>query len=152
MIIDVARPAKAGEILTLQRSAYVTEAQLYADPHLPPLTETLAELRDAIEHGGVLTARLGARVVGAVRGTVDADVCRIGRLVVAPDLQRRGFGATLLAAVESHFAGRVGSYALFTGERSEANLRLYRRAGYEVTHAEVVSERLTLIHLEKPAA
>ena len=31
----------AGELLTLQRAAYVTTAQLYRDPFLPPLLETL---------------------------------------------------------------------------------------------------------------
>jgi hypothetical protein len=30
--------ADAGEILTVQRAAYLTEAQHYADPFLPPLT------------------------------------------------------------------------------------------------------------------
>jgi len=35
----------AGEILTLQRAAFVTEAQLYGDLHLPPLTQTIEDLR-----------------------------------------------------------------------------------------------------------
>jgi len=34
-------PGDAGELLTLQRAVFVTEAQLYDNPHLPPLTETL---------------------------------------------------------------------------------------------------------------
>jgi hypothetical protein len=35
----------AGELLTLQRAAYVTEAQAHNDLALPPLTQSLAELR-----------------------------------------------------------------------------------------------------------
>jgi hypothetical protein len=34
----------AGEVLTLQRAAFVTEAQAYRDLHLPALTQTLAGL------------------------------------------------------------------------------------------------------------
>ena len=34
-----------GEILTLQRAAYVTEAQVYGDPMLPPVIQTLDQLR-----------------------------------------------------------------------------------------------------------
>ena len=38
-------PDDAGELLTLQRAAYVTEAQDHHDAFLPPLTETLQEMR-----------------------------------------------------------------------------------------------------------
>jgi hypothetical protein len=38
-------PGDAGEVLTLQRAAFVTEARAHRDHDLPPLTQTLAELR-----------------------------------------------------------------------------------------------------------
>lgn len=34
----------AGEVLTLQRAAYVTEARAHADRDLPPLLQSLADL------------------------------------------------------------------------------------------------------------
>jgi hypothetical protein len=40
-----------GEVLTVQRAAYVTEAQLYGDPHLPPLAQTLEKLREEVQPG-----------------------------------------------------------------------------------------------------
>ena len=40
--------ADAGEVLTLQRAAYVTEARAHGDLDLPPLLETLAETRAAL--------------------------------------------------------------------------------------------------------
>jgi hypothetical protein len=40
-----ADPADAGDILALQRLAYQSEARLYGDWDIPPLTQTLAELR-----------------------------------------------------------------------------------------------------------
>jgi hypothetical protein len=39
------RTDDAGEVLTLQRAAYVTEAQAHRDLLLPPLMQTFAELR-----------------------------------------------------------------------------------------------------------
>ncbi|NES12947.1 MULTISPECIES: GNAT family N-acetyltransferase [Micromonospora] len=125
--------ADAGEILTLQRAAYLVEAQRYGDPFLPPLTETLDEVRAAIAGPTiVLAARLGTRVVGSVRARVDGDTAHVGRLAVAPDLQGRGVGGRLLAAIEAACAGRVARFALFTGAQSAANLGLYDRRGYRV--------------------
>ena len=37
-------PADAGEVLTLQRAAFVQEAQIYGSTDMPPLTQTLEEL------------------------------------------------------------------------------------------------------------
>ena len=68
--VEAARDEDAGEVLTVQRAAYVSEAQLYDNPHLSALTETLAGVRKAIADEVVLAARLGTRIVGAVRGRV----------------------------------------------------------------------------------
>lgn len=46
--VERAGIADAGELLTLQRAAYVTEALLYGDPELPALTQSLAELVDEL--------------------------------------------------------------------------------------------------------
>jgi ribosomal protein S18 acetylase RimI-like enzyme len=145
--IDLARDEDAGEVLTVQRAAYVSEAQLYDNPHFSALIEPLAEVRKAIAESVVLVARLGHRVVGAVRGRVDGSVCHVGRLVVAPDLQGLGIGRRLLRAVEERVSTPV--FALFTGGRSESNLGLYRKVGYELVREERVADTLTLVHLEK---
>ena len=44
-----------------------------------------------------------------------------------------------------------GGTWLFTGDRSEANLRLYRRHGFEETHREPVPGH-TLVYLKRPGA
>ncbi|WNM40358.1 GNAT family N-acetyltransferase [Micromonospora halotolerans] len=128
--------ADAGEILTVQRAAYLVEAQRYRDLFLPPLTETLDEVRAALAGPTVvLAARLGPRLVGSVRARVDGDTAHVGRLSVAPDQQGRGIGGRLLTAVEAACAGRVARFALFTGAESAENLGLYARRGYRVvTH------------------
>lgn len=144
-----ATDADAGEILTVQRAAYVSEAQLYGNPTLSALTETLNEVRAAIAAGGVLVARLESRVVGAVRGVRDGEDCEIARLVVAPDMQQRGIGAALIDAVERSAVDDVRRFRLHTGDRSEANLRLYQKVGYEVTHSRRVAPTLSLVYLQK---
>jgi ribosomal protein S18 acetylase RimI-like enzyme len=144
--------ADAGEILTVQRAAYVTEAQLYGTPSFSALSEPLDGVRAAIEAEQVLVARLGTRVVGAVRGVCDGRDCEVTRLVVAPDMRRRGIGAELIDAVERTAPAEIRRFWLHTGDRSAANLRLYQKAGYTVTHTRQVSDSLSLVYLEKLVA
>ncbi|MCU1605710.1 MAG: family acetyltransferase [Modestobacter sp.] len=146
--ISPAGPDDAGELLTLQRAAFVTEAQLYGDPRLPALVETLDELRAAL--GLALKATAGPRIVGSVRARVADGVLRIGRLVVAPDQQGRGVGRALLEAVEEAAGPDAHTAELFTGHRSAGNLRLYRRLGYVEQRREQVNADLALVHMAKP--
>ncbi|GII76932.1 GCN5 family acetyltransferase [Sphaerisporangium rufum] len=151
MTIERAGPADAGEILTLQRAAYVTEAQLYGDPFIAPLVESPQGMRAAIEEATVLKAVEDTRIVGAVRGRIAGRSATVGRLVVAPDRQGNGVGTALLAAIERELGPAAEAFDLFTGHLSEGNLRLYRRAGYRETRRERVHDHLTLVHLRKPA-
>jgi GNAT superfamily N-acetyltransferase len=146
--IDRARPEDAGEILTLQRAAYVTEAQLYGDPFIGPLVESAEQVREVISTGVVLKATEGSRIVGSVRGRVSGSTCLVGRLVVAPDRQGVGIGSALLATLHETVPG-VTAFDLFTGHLSGGNLRLYRRLGYRETHRERVQDHLTLVHLRR---
>lgn len=149
-MVEIARavPADAGEILTLQRAAYVTEAQLHGDPFLPPLVESLDQVRTVIETGIMLKAIDSGRTVGAVRGRMSGSTCLVGRLVVAPDRQGQGIGSALLAAIHEAVP-EATAFDLFTGHLSEGNLRLYRRFGYRETRRERVHDHLTLVHLRR---
>jgi ribosomal protein S18 acetylase RimI-like enzyme len=147
--IERAGAADAGEILTLQRAAYVTEAQLHGDPFLPPLVESLDQVAKVIAGSVVLKASHGGRVVGSVRGTLNERTCLVGRLAVAPDLRRRGIGGALMRALEAEVAGGADACDLFVGHLSEPSLRLCRRLGYAETHRERVADHLVLVHLRK---
>jgi Acetyltransferase (GNAT) family. len=137
----------AGEILVLQRAAYATEAQIYADPFLPALTQSLDELENELRSGGGLIATLGERIVAAVRWTVHGDTVHIGRLTVAPDQQGKGLGTRLLRQAE-HDSGAT-SAELFTGHLSAANIKLYVREGYVETRREHLHEGVELVYLAK---
>ncbi len=145
--------AHAGEALTVQRAAYVTEAQHYDAPGIPPLTETLDELRTDLMSGVLaLGAWVGTRLAGSVRGRVDGDRMEVARFAVAPDLQGQGIGTALLSAVESAAPPEVRTLWLITGATSEGNLRLYRKAGYEVVAETTDAAGVALVVLEKPRA
>ncbi|SHN82794.1 Acetyltransferase (GNAT) family protein [Geodermatophilus obscurus] len=139
-------PGAAGELLTLQRAAYVPEAQLYDDVRLPALVQTLDELADELTRSDCLAALAGSRLVGAVRTCERDGVLHVGRLVVVPDLQGQGIGTRLLLAAERT---PLAQATLFTGARSTANLRLYRRHGYVDAHRETVRPGLELVHMFK---
>ncbi|WP_214411098.1 GNAT family N-acetyltransferase [Sphaerisporangium fuscum] len=151
ILIERANPEDAGEILTVQRAAYVSEAQLYGDPFIAPLVESLEQMRASIEESTVLKALAGGRIVGAVRARSSGRTGLVGRLVVAPDQQGLGIGSALLGAAEERLGPEVDAFDLFTGHLSEGNLRLYRRFGYRETRRERVHEHLTLVHLRKSA-
>jgi len=144
------RPADAGEVLTIQRAAYVTEAQAHADLQLPPLTQGLDDLREELARPSVhgWGIRDAGRLVAAVRFEIRDDVAHVGRLVVVPDRQGEGLGSGLLRHAEAHLPAGVRVIELFTGEHSHANLRLYRRLGYRDTHRTDVG-RYALVHLRK---
>jgi ribosomal protein S18 acetylase RimI-like enzyme len=137
-------------LLALQKLAYQSEAKLYNDWSLPPLTQTLESLLEDLTHSIVLKATLGDRVVGSVRARRDGETCAIGRLVVHPELQGRGIGSQLLRSIETRFVG-VARFELFTGSRSEANIRLYQRHGYTITRTQSLSEAIAITFLEKRA-
>jgi ribosomal protein S18 acetylase RimI-like enzyme len=154
VVIAAAHPDDAGELLTVQRAAYLVEAQRYDDPHIAPLTETLDEVRAAIAGDPlVLVARTptprGDRLVGSVRGSVIDGTGRVARLAVAPDLHGHGIGRRLLAAVEAALAPRVTRFELFTGAHSDGNLHLYRTAGYVDLGHRPTPEGPGLTYLEK---
>ena len=126
--------ADAGEVLTIQRAAFASEALIYGDPDMPPLTQTLEELRAELVENLGCVAVSDHRIVGAVRARLDGTLLLIGRLAIAPDQQGEGLGTTLLNAVEERGRDAGATEAeLFTGALSEANQRLYEREGYHRT-------------------
>jgi ribosomal protein S18 acetylase RimI-like enzyme len=147
--ITAASTRDAEAILALQKLAYQSEATLYDDWSLPPLTQTIDSLHEEFTHSIVLKATLGERIVGSVRARQNGDVCAIGRLVVHPEVQGKGIGSQLLCSIEARFV-RVAKYELFTGSKSEGNIRLYRRHGYTITRTEPLSQTVSIVFMEKP--
>jgi GNAT superfamily N-acetyltransferase len=128
--IRPAAAAEAGEVLTVLRASFVTEAQLHDDPHMDPLTESLDELRATIAAGGVLIAVDGTRIIGTIRARPKGSLWHIARVAVVPDLQGRGIGSAMLRAVEAVAPDAFEEFEIATGPKSVRNVALYERHGY----------------------
>ena len=148
--IDVVSRDAAGELLTLRRAAFVSEAQLYDDPHIPPLTQTLDELVEDLADESVITlgAWIGHRLVGSIRVLLEGKKATLGRLAVAPDLQGMGIGTELLLAVVPHLSEGIEEVWVFTGRDSVQNLALYAKHGYEHEYDQTAGD-VTYAYLRK---
>ena len=146
--ISPAITSDAGAILSLQKRAYESEARLYNDWSIPPLVQTLDSLVEEIKAITVLKAVEGGGIVGSVRAKLDGTNCFIGRLIVEPAHQGHGIGTALLQAIEGSFPNAT-RFELFTGSRSEGNIRLYQRHGYAVVRTEQLSEQVSLVFMHK---
>jgi ribosomal protein S18 acetylase RimI-like enzyme len=135
-------------ILAIQKEAYLAEAAIYHDFTLPPLRQSLAEIGLESESKVFLKAEVDGILVGSVRVVLSDRTCLIGRLIVDPKFQRRGIGSALLSAAESVFPEAV-RFELFTGSRSEANIRLYERHRYVRFREEALTSALTLTYMQK---
>jgi len=135
-------------ILELQYSAYQSEAIIYNDFALPPLTQPLSEVQQEYEKGVFLKAvNENGVIIGAVRAFPNGDTTKINKLIVRPDKQGQGIGTKLLLAIESECPST--RYELFTGHKSARNIKLYERLGYARFKEEKVSDERTLVYMEK---
>ena len=148
MLITLASVDDSAAILDLQKLAYQSEAAIYNDFSLPPLTETLDDFRSRFSSRVVLKAIDQDRIIGSVRAYQVRKTCHVGRLIVHPDYQRQGIGTQLMNRIEAAF-GAVERFELFTGHKSENAIRLYERLGYRMFKQVPVHERLTLVFLAK---
>ena len=150
MIIEEAGVGDAEEILSLQKAAYASEAERYDDHTIPPLTQTLEEIKVDFDKQFFLKAVEEDVIVGSVRAYQEEETCYIGRLIVLPDRQNRGIGSRLMDEIESRFSG-ADRFELFTGHLSEGPLHIYAKRGYKPFRTEPMHDRLTIVFLEKHA-
>jgi len=148
LLIKRARVEDADVILDLQKLAYLSEAEIYNNDRIPPLTQTLEDIRAEFDNQIFLKALIDGRIVGSVRACRTAGTCHIGRLIVHPDFQNRGIGTRLMNKIEGQFSA-AERFELFTGDNSERNLYLYRKLGYKEYRRQRFQENLVLVFLAK---
>ena len=148
MSIEQATIDDVGEILALQKLAYVSEAEIYDDFTIQPLHQTLEEIEAEFADQCFLKFCADGRIAGSVRAYASKGTCFIGKLVVHPECRNQGIGTRLLEEIENAF-DQVERYELFTGHRSEKNLHLYRKHGYKIFKRQRLTEDLTLVYMEK---
>jgi ribosomal protein S18 acetylase RimI-like enzyme len=150
-VIEKAAPEDLKEILELQHLAYQKEAGRYNDYTIPPLTQTIEEIME--EYGTALFLKLvaGDTIIGSIRGRKEGNTCHIGRLMVHPAFQGKGFGKKLVMRLESEFAADSGiaRFELFTGELSHDNISLYKSMNYAIYNKVPYDSDKSMVYMEK---
>ena len=150
MEISLASISDCPRILELQHLSYRQEAEIYGDYKIPPLTQTLGELREEFSNSTTFIIRVNQSIIGSIRAFVKDGKCHIGRLIVHPDFQNKGIGYLLMGTVETYFRIiGISNFELFTGDKSEKNLYFYRKLGYKRFKVESLNEKINLVYLRK---
>ena len=148
VIIKRAEKEDVEEILALQYLAYQSEAELLKNPDIPPLTQTLDDASAEYDKGIFLKAVDSfGKIIGSARWFEEDGTVYIGKLMVLPEMQGRGIGSALLDAVEKMQPAK--RYELFTSNKSEQNIELYEKHGYERFKEKSINYVLKLVYLEK---
>ena len=145
--ISAAKREDLEEILQLQYLAYQSEAALFKSRDIPPLKETLDEVIEEFEAGTVLKLVEEGKIIGSVRASEKDGTVYIGKLMVHPTRQRRGYGRHLLEEIEKCYPGK--RYELFTSTKSIDNISLYQKCGYKIFDNKAISDELEFVYLEK---
>ncbi len=149
MIITEANVVDAHEILLLQKKAYISEAEIYNDFLIPPLVQTLDEIKKEFEECVFLKAVDNGQIIGSVRASLDdSGTCYIGKLIVHPDFQNQGIGTGLMNKIEALFED-CDNFELFTGHNSLKNIKLYEKLGYNRYKIEKIKDGLCFIYFRK---
>jgi hypothetical protein len=79
----------ADTILHLQMHAYLSEAEIYNNYSIPPLIQTLKEIKQEFSQQVFLKAIEEGKIVGSVRAYLEKETAYIGRLMVKPRFSKQ---------------------------------------------------------------
>ena len=148
MQIQVAHIDDYQDILSIQKKAFVREAELYQNYSIQPLTQSYEELKLECASKIVLKIVIENQIVGSIRAQQTDLICHLSKLIVLPEYQRRGIGKMLLLEIEKYFPNAI-KFALETGALSENNIRLYQKAGYKVVKQGRFHDGVVAVFMEK---
>lgn len=167
-----AEKADAPAILALQKTAYQSEAAIYGENCLPALQQTLEELENEFDrrpdreshvlgargtqidpekdpdHIVFLKAVVNSKIIGCIRGYAVDDTTYLSRLIVHPYFRGHGIGRRLLEEIEKAFPN-VKRFEVFTGHKSEHNLKQLHQLGFQEFKTEPGTASITWVYLQK---
>ena len=132
MIIEPASIGDALEILTLQKVCYQSEAEIYQDYNIPPLIQTLEEIKSEFGEYSFLKAVKDDRIIGSVRARmITPGTFYIGGLIVHPDSQNQGMGSKLIGEIENKIP-EAERLEFITGHKSLKISNSMKEGGFEI--------------------
>ena len=167
-----AERADAPEILTLQKVAYQSEAELYGDDSLPALQQTLEELekdferrpaqeasasdagpagdlpQDESDRMVFIKAVVNGKIIGSIRGYAIGDTAYLSRMMVHPYFRGRGIGRRLLQEIEQAFP-QSRRFETKTGHQSKRNHFQLGELGYSRYKTEPFTPTVTWVYFQK---
>ena len=135
-------------ILELQKLCYQENAERYHDYKIPPLMQTIDELKDEFKSCLILKVMDDSKIIGSIRAYEKTDVCYIGRVIVHPDFQNKGIGKKMMMEIENRFPSSA-KFELFTGFKDEKNIYFYSKLGYTIFKEESLGAKVKLVYFEK---
>lgn len=150
--INKATAADLIEIMRLQKTTFLSEAELLRNFDIQPLKQNLSELEAEFNRGVILKAwdpdDFSEEIVGSVRGHLVDGTLHIGKLMVHPLQQRKGLGGRLMRAMENWYPS-VKRFELFTNSLNPGNLAFYDRNGYREFARRDSGQGFELVFMEK---
>ncbi|MFS0554308.1 GNAT family N-acetyltransferase [Brevibacillus sp. 179-C9.3 HS] len=142
--LDLQDEQTVQKLWNIQQRAYRVEAELIGTEDIPPLRESIEQLKACGEtfYGYLVEDELA----GAVSFLIEGDTLDIHRMIVDPAHFRKGIASQLLASVHEHACSKI---VVATGSLNEPAVRLYERHGYTLISKKEVKPGLWLSFFEK---
>ena len=134
------------ELFELQRASYLVEAKLINFFEIPPLKETMAELKKCGE--SFLGYFECDKLTGALSYTSEGEVLTICRMIVHPNHFRKGIAQKLLEEAEK-INGEMSIIKVSTGKENIPAKKLYQKNGYKLVGDFEVVPGLYISNFEK---
>jgi ribosomal protein S18 acetylase RimI-like enzyme len=142
--LDLQDEQTVQKLWNMQQRAYRVEAELIGTEDIPPLRESVEQLRICEEtfYGYIEEGELA----GAVSFLIEGEKLDIHRMIVDPVHFRKGIASQLLASVHEHGCRKI---VVATGSLNEPAVRLYERHGFTLMDKKEVMPGLWLSFFEK---
>ncbi|HOV14856.1 MAG TPA: GNAT family N-acetyltransferase, partial [Spirochaetota bacterium] len=143
-----AKKENLSDILNLQILCYQSEAINCNDFDIPPLNYKIQDIENEFNDKIFFIASFNDKLIGSIRGYQKDETLFIEKIIVHPDFQNLGIGKLLIKTIEDYFKD-CKICELFTGSRSEKNLKLYNKLGYQIYKEEKINDYYGIVFLKK---
>ena len=148
MKIEIATIDDVPELMALHDKAFFAIAAEVNWLDAPGLKESLEQAREDFPKYTTLKMLSDeGKIVGSVRGRVEDGSLYIGRLMVLPECQGRGYGKFLFREIQKIMPHDRAW--LFTCGEVQRTVSFYEREGFRTFHTEYFENNHTWISMEK---